>query len=142
VAQGFYKLLIIVGEGPLKDLVDLLIFTVKALLNHVGGEFQLAQPDKVLRDLFEDLLVSIFISQLQHILNQIISVWVLYQVVHLLDDIVGELQLLVSSSLLQASLHDTAPMFVHSDFNTVLHASLKDKLRILGCILTAVAIDV
>ena len=40
--QGLHQLAIIVLEGPFEDLVDVVVPTVQAFFNHVGGEFQLA----------------------------------------------------------------------------------------------------
>ena len=50
----------------------------------------------------------------------------------MLNDVVGELELLWLRALLQASLHYAAAVLVHADFNTVLHASIKDKLSVLA----------
>jgi hypothetical protein len=50
----------------------------------------------------------------------------------MLDDEVCKRQLLRLSALLKASLHDAAAVLVHADFDTVLHASIKDKLSVLA----------
>jgi hypothetical protein len=51
----------------------------------------LRESDEVLCDLLEDLLILIFVFKLQHVLDQIIAVGIFDQVVHVLDDVVGEL---------------------------------------------------
>ena len=65
-------------------------------------------------------------------MNEVIAIGVFNQVFHMLDDEVCKLQLLRLSALLEASLHDTAAVLVHADFDTVLHASIKDKLGVLA----------
>jgi hypothetical protein len=44
------------------------------------------------------------------------------------DDHISECQLLLLSSLFQASLHHTAAMLVRADLNAILHACFKDEL--------------
>lgn len=80
----------------------------------------------------ENLLVFGGILKFENVLDQVVSILVFDQVVHELDDVVGQFKLLCSGSFLQASLHNTATMFVHSDVHTVFDAGIENKLSILG----------
>lgn len=80
----------------------------------------------------ENLLVFGGILKFENVLDQVVSILIFDQVVHELDDVVGQFKLLCSGSFLQASLHNTATMFVHSDVHTVFDAGIENKLSILG----------
>lgn len=102
----------------------------------------MTESNKVFGDLSENLLILCLVSQLKHILHKVISVGVLNQVLHLSNNEVGEVKLLISSAFLEASLHHTASMLMHSNFYTILHASIEDKLSVLGCDFTSLHISV
>ena len=57
--------------------------------------------------------------------------------VKVVDNEVGEAELLGTRSLLETSLHDTAAMFMHTDRNTLADASIKDEISILTRLLRA-----
>lgn len=82
------------------------------------------------------------VSKFENILHEIVSVWVFNKILHLVNNEVGKLQLLIPGALLEASLHDTASVLVHSDLDAALHASLKDKLSVLGCDFTSQPISI
>ena len=91
----------------------------------------MAQVDEVLTDIFENLLVQVCALQLEHVLHQVVSVRVLDQVAHLLDDLAGELDFLGGTALLQASLDDAAAVLLLADFDAVEDAGLENELRVL-----------
>ena len=70
-------LIVSVGEGSLQNLVDVWLAVVlveshlgvQALLNDVGGEFELRKSDEVLGDLSEDLFILLPVLELEYILN-------------------------------------------------------------------------
>lgn len=80
----------------------------------------------------ENLLVFGGILEFEDVLDQVVSILIFDQVVHILDDVVSQFKLLCSGSFLQAPLHNTATMFVHSDVHAVLDTGIEDKLSILG----------
>lgn len=55
--------------------------------------------------------------------------------VKIVDDVVGEAELLRTRTLLETSLHDTTAVFMHTDRNTLADASIKDKISILARLL-------
>ena len=135
-------LLVVLRESALEDLVDvslLLIVTlwIQALFNYIAWEFHFAQSDKILSDLHENLFIFRGVFKFEDVLDQVISILIFDQVVHVLDNVVGQFKLLCSGSFLQASLHDTATMFVHSDVHTVFDAGIENKLSVLGGELTS-----
>ena len=100
--------------GTLEDLVDLVgrTLSLKALFDHIGGEFQLAKSDKVSCDEVEDLLIADLILQFQNVLDQVVAIGVLNQEVDAADDHVSEGKLLGSKTLLEAALHDATAVLV------------------------------
>lgn len=85
---------------------------LEALLDDVGGEFELAETDKVARDEVQNLVVAHFTLQLEHVLYQIVSERVFNKIVNSADDHVCQGQLLPLEAFLEAALHDTAPVLV------------------------------
>lgn len=92
----------------------------------------MTQSDEIFGNFLENAFVSFFIFQLEDVLHKVIAIGVFNQVFHMFNDEVGKLQLLRLSALLKASLHNTAAVLVHADFDTVLHTGIKDKLSILA----------
>lgn len=121
---------IVLGESTFEDLVDLRggLLAFQALLNHVGGELKLGKADKVGGNLFEDFLVPVDSFQFEHILNKVVTIGVFDESCQLVNDHVGELELLAESSFLKAALHDAAAALVSSNNLTELHAGIKDEL--------------
>lgn len=85
----------------------------------------------------ENLFIFGSVFKFENILDQVVSILIFDQVVHVLDNVVSQFKLLGSGSFLQASLHYTATMFVHSDVHTVFDAGIENKLSILGGELTS-----
>ena len=83
---------IILFEGPPEDHVDrrLLKLALKALLDYVGGELELAQTDEIRSDHLEDLIIPTCVVELQNVLYEVVSEGVLYQAVEVAYDLVGE----------------------------------------------------
>ena len=54
-----------------------------------------------------------------------------------LDDVVGEVELLRPGALLKASLHDTAAVLVHADGHAVFNASSEDEVGVHACLMAA-----
>lgn len=104
---------------------------IETLLNDIAWKFQLTQSNEVFGNLLENALISLFILQLQNVLHQVITIWIFDQVVHMFDNVIGKFKFLSLRSFFETPLHDTTPMFVHTDFNTVLHTSIKDELCVL-----------
>lgn len=69
-------------------------FGVEALLDDVARELELAQSDEVLGNLLENALVFLLVLKLDHVLHEIVTVWVLNELVDVIDDEVGEFELL------------------------------------------------
>ena len=147
VAKFFDDFVVVIWEGSLEDLVDVGLgldsvlkvahLRVQALLDNVAGELELAQSDEVLGNLSEDSLVLLFILKLDHVLYQIVAIGVLDQLVDVLDDVVGEVELLRSGALLEASLHDAAAVLVHADGHAVVNASSEDEVGIHARLMAA-----
>lgn len=83
---------IILFEGPPEDHIDrrLLKLALKALLDDVRGELELAQADEVRSDHLEDLVVPARIVELQNVLYEVVSEGILYQTVEVAYDLICE----------------------------------------------------
>jgi hypothetical protein len=92
----------------------------------------LTQSNEVFGNLLEDSLILILVFQCDNILNQVISVWILNELVDVVNDEIGKLKFLGSRSLLKASLHNTASVLVFTDQDTVVDASLEDEVSVLA----------
>lgn len=125
-----YKSSIILLECPTEYHIDggPLHLAFQALFDDIRGELELAEADEVGGDHAEDLVVAARIVELEHVLHQVVAEGVLYQAVQVVDDHVGEGQLLLLSPLLQATLHHTATVLVGTYLYTVLDAGVEDKL--------------
>lgn len=144
VAEFLDDLEVIVWESSFEDLVDVgfgidLVVVrahlgVETLFDDVAGELQLAQSDEVFGNLLEDLLVLLPVFQLDDVLDQVVSVWILDELTDVFDDVVGEFELLRSGTLLKASLHHATSVFVLSDWDTVVDAGLEDEVSVLTCL--------
>lgn len=123
-------------------LVDCQTFTitqfgVKAFLNDIRGKFELAQSDEVLCYLFEDFFILLLVFQLNHILNEVVAVWILDQIVNVVDDVVRKIKFLTTRTLFQTALHNATSVFVLPNGNTIVDASLENEVCILTCLKTA-----
>lgn len=98
--------------------------------------------DKVLTNIFENLLVQIGALQLEHVLHQVVSVGIFDQVSYLLDNLPGKLDLLRGTALLQTPLDHTTAMLLLADFYAVGDARIEDELGVLLELLTARCIGV
>ena len=125
-----YEDLIIPEVGALEDLLNLVsgLSGLKALLDHVGGEFELTEAHKVSGDEVEDLLIAELIFEFENILYQVVAIWVLNQIVDAANDDIGKSKFLNVQALFEATLHDTASVFVGSDLVTVGHARTVNEL--------------
>lgn len=85
----------------------------------------------------ENLLIFGGILKLENVLNQVVSILIFDQVVHVLDNEISQFKLLCSGSFLKAPLHNTATMFVHSDVHAVSDTGIENKLSVLGGELTS-----
>lgn len=145
MSKFFYNLIIIVWESSLEYLVNVwlrqLVITsqlrVKTFLDNVAGELQLTQSNEVFRNLLENTLILLPILELDYILDQVVTVWVLNQLMNVIDDVVRQFQFLSTRSLLEASLHNTASMLVLSDWDTVVNAGLENEISVLTSLVTA-----
>ena len=79
---------IIFDLGSTENLVYLgvCLLAFEALLDHVRGELQLAQTDEVCRNLHKDFFIELWALQFKDILHQIVSVGILDESGHLLDN--------------------------------------------------------
>jgi hypothetical protein len=118
-------------------LLVLASFRVQAFFYDVGRKFKLGQSYKVFCDLLKDFFIFVFVFKLENVLNEIISEGIFDQVLHVFDYVGGQLQFLRSSSLFQASLHDAAPVLVHANLNTEVHACFEYELSVLLVLLTS-----
>ena len=133
-------LLVILGEVSFEDLVNVSfgglpgggILGLEADLDDVAGELELAESDEVSGNLLDDEPILLLVLELEDILDQVVAVGVLDEVLDVVDDVVGELQLLGSGTLFEAPLHDTAAMLVLADLDAVLHAGVEDELGVLA----------
>ena len=150
VAKLLDNLLIIIWELTFEYFVDVIsigvvgawILRLKAYFDYITWELKLAESDEVFGDLLDDALVLQGILELQHVLDKVVTVWIFNQVLDVINDIVGQLKLLVPCALLEASLHNTATMFMLSNLNAVVHASIEDELCVLRCEVTSFKIRV
>ena len=110
--------------GSLEDLVYLVgsTLSLKALFDHIGGEFQLAESHEVSCDEVEDLVIADLVPQFEHVLHQVVAIGVLNQEVDAADDDIGEGKLLRGKAFLEAALHDAAAVLVRSNLVAVGHA--------------------
>ena len=92
MAELPYEYLVIPVVGTLEDLVDLMhsLGCLKAFLDHVGREFKLAKSNEVACDEIQDLVIAHNILELEHVLNKIVTIWVLDQEVDPADDDICE----------------------------------------------------
>lgn len=140
-AKFLDDLVVIIWESALEDLVDVRLavlavfrahFRIKALLNHVAGKLQLTQSDEVFGNLLEDSLILISVFKFDHVLYQIVSIGVLNEFADVLNDVVGQFQLLGSRTFLKAPLHNATTVFMLSDWDTVVNASFEDEVGVLA----------
>ena len=96
VTKFLHDLLIILWESSFKYFIDMLFlffafvnFWVQAFFNNIWREFELRQPDEVFGDLFEYLLILVFVFEFKHVLDQVVAVGVFDQIVHVLNDMIG-----------------------------------------------------
>lgn len=125
VSELLYYLEVVIGESSLEDLIDVRFvrrgivcaahFGIKTFLDNIGGKFKLAKSDEIFGNLLEYLFVLLPVLELYHVLNQVISVRVFDQLMDVLDDVVGEVQLLAARPFLKAPLHDATTMLVLPD---------------------------
>lgn len=83
----------------------------------------------------EDKFILLSVLEFQDVLDEIVTIRILNEVMQVLNDIVTKLQLLLARSFLKASLHDAAPMLVHTNGYTVRNAGIEDKVGVLGGLL-------
>lgn len=86
--------------------------------------------DEVLADVLEDLLVQIRLLQLEDVLDKVVAIGIFNQVADLRNDLSSQFDLLVHAAFLQASLHDTAAMFLLADVHTVSDTGIEDELSV------------
>ena len=114
--------------------------SLKSLLNHIGGELELAESDEVSSDKVQDLLIHHLVVQFNHILNKIVSILVFDHVVESADNDLGKGHLLRVETLLKTSLHHTASVLVSTDLVTADHAGLEDEVGVDAILLLALDI--
>ena len=124
--------LVVPVVSALEDLIDLVgcLIGFQALFDHIRAEFELTESDKISSNEVEDLVISQRVLKFEHVLNQVVAVGIFNQIVNATDDHVSQGEFLLAESLLKASLHDTAAMFVRADLVTVGHTSLEDELSV------------
>lgn len=120
----------------------LILLGLETLLNHIRGEFQLAQVDEVLPDIFENLLVEIGALQFKHILDQVVSIGVFDKVAHLVDDLEGQLHLLLGPAFLKTALDHAAAVLLFTDLDAVSNAGVENELRVLLVLLGAFTVRI
>lgn len=100
----------------------------KTLLNDVRRELKLTEANEVSGYHLEDLIVSGYVVELENVLNKVVSIWVLDQVVNMLDNHISQGKFLSLPALLKAPLHHTAAMLVGAYFYAIADASIKYEL--------------
>lgn len=98
--------------------------------------------NEVLANIFENLLVQVCALQLEHVLHQVVSIRVLNQIAHLLDDLPGKLDFLGGTALLQTPLDHAAAVLLLADFHAVEDAGLENELRVLLVLFAALGVGV
>ena len=126
------KHLVVPIVRPFEYLVDLVgrLLCLKALFDHVGREFELAQTHEVPSNEVQYLVVAHLALQLEHILYQIVAKGVLDQEVDPTDNDIGKGQFLLHQAFFKATLHHTASVLVSSNLVTVSHTGVEDELSI------------
>lgn len=81
--------------------------------------------------MLDDALVLLWILKFENILDQIVSIWIFDKIFDVFNDVVGELELLISGTFLEAPLHNTASMFVLANLDTIVHTSIENELGVL-----------
>jgi len=129
--------LIVPDVRALEDHINLMgsLGSLKALLDDVRRELQLAEPDEVTCNEVQNLIISHIILELQHILDQVVAERILNEHVNTTDDDISEGELLGFEALLKASLHHATSVLIRANLIAVSHASVKDKLRVHGKVL-------
>ena len=95
-------MLVVLGEVTLEDLVDVSfrgvpgggVLGLEADLDDIAGELELSESDEVSGDLLDDEPILLLILELEDVMDQIVAVGVLDEVLDVVDDVVGEFQLL------------------------------------------------
>lgn len=142
VAKLIDNRIIILLKRTFKNLFDVsflpnLKALIQALFNHITRKFKLTESDEIFCNFGENALVFVCIVQFDDVLYKVIAVGVFDETAHILDNILSQLQFLLLCTFFQASLHHTAAMLVLSNVDAVVHASVKNELRILTSQLTS-----
>ena len=82
------------------------------------------------------------IVKFEYILHQVVAIRIFNECLHVHDDKVGKIQLLILRALLKTSLHYTASVLVLSNLNTVVHASIEDELSVLCIPFAPLIVDI
>lgn len=96
----------------------------------------------MLPDIFENLLVEIGALQFKHVLDQVVSVGVLDKVAHLVDDLEGQLHLLLGPTFLETALDYAAAVLLFTDVDAVSDARVENELCVLLVLFGALTIRV
>ena len=118
-----------INSAP-ENIVNCLVFGSEANLNDIARELKLAQAHKIEGDLLKNEVVAPLILQLEHILYQIVSKFVLDEIVNICDNLVCNSHFLLPRAFLEASLHNAAPVFVGANFDAVVYACLNDEIGV------------
>ena len=87
--------------------------------------------------MLDDAFVFQRVLELQHVLNKVVAVWVFNQILNVINNIVSQLKFLVPGALLEASLHNTASVFMLTNLDAVVHAGIENELCVLRCEVTS-----
>jgi hypothetical protein len=92
----------------------------------------LAIYDEVLLNEVEEGLVLEGVVELDYVLDEVVAVGILDEEPEVVEDAIGQPQLLFLAPLLQAALHDAAAVLVAANLGHVAIASLKNELGALS----------
>ena len=131
------KHLVVPVVRALEHLVNLVcrLVRLEALLDDVGGEFELAEAHEVTRNKVQYLVVAQITFQLEHILYQIVAKGVFDQEVDPTNNDICKGQFLLHQAFFKATLHDATSVLVRADLIAVGHARAVDKLGVGGVLL-------
>lgn len=113
-----------------QHILGRLLGTTEALLNDIGAELLLGELTNTTLKHSNKRLGENWLVQIQDVLNDVVTEWVLDENIGVIGNLTNEPSLLITRSMINASLEDTATVTMGSDVNAVVSHSIKDELRV------------
>lgn len=113
----------------------------QALLYNVGAELVARELAHATLKHGNDGLGKASLVEIDDVLNNVVSKWILHENSGVLSDARNEPVLLIARSVVDAALQDAASVAVSADFDAVVTDSVKDELGIQRCELVQALLD-